>query len=118
MDVAASSRRCWTSRAAVDAQPRKVHRIAKSLPGRRRGAHCVANGKVLRDGHFDNVWIQPAAGDAGGAVGAALSAYHGFMESRAKPTARRHAARTWDPASRRRYRNKIDRCRRQVHRAR
>jgi carbamoyltransferase len=42
--------------------------------------NCVANGKVLRDGHFDNVWIQPAAGDAGGAVGAALSAYHGFME--------------------------------------
>src|SRR5206468_399974 len=40
--------------------------------------NCVANGKVLRDGHFDNVWIQPAAGDAGGAVGAALSAYHGF----------------------------------------
>jgi carbamoyltransferase len=41
--------------------------------------NCVANGKVLRDGHFDNIWIQPAAGDAGGAVGAALSAYHGFM---------------------------------------
>jgi carbamoyltransferase len=40
--------------------------------------NCVANGKVLRDGHFDNIWIQPAAGDAGGAVGAALSAYHGF----------------------------------------
>src|SRR3984893_4184757 len=39
--------------------------------------NCVANGKVLRDGKFDNVWIQPAAGDAGGAVGAALSAYHG-----------------------------------------
>ena len=30
--------------------------------------NCVANGKVLRDGHFDNVWIQPAAGDAGGAL--------------------------------------------------
>jgi carbamoyltransferase len=42
--------------------------------------NCVANGKVLRDGHFDQIWIQPAAGDAGGAVGAALSAYHGFME--------------------------------------
>jgi carbamoyltransferase len=40
--------------------------------------NCVANGKVLRDGHFDNIWIQPAAGDAGGAVGAAFSAYHGF----------------------------------------
>jgi carbamoyltransferase len=41
--------------------------------------NCVANGKVLRDGHFDSIWIQPAAGDAGGAVGAALAAYHGFM---------------------------------------
>src|SRR5690348_2613936 len=40
--------------------------------------NCVANGKVLRDGKFDQIWIQPAAGDAGGAVGAALAAYHGF----------------------------------------
>ncbi len=38
--------------------------------------NCVANGKVLRDGHFKDVWIQPAAGDAGGAIGAALAAYH------------------------------------------
>jgi len=40
--------------------------------------NCVANGKVLRDGKFDRIWIQPAAGDAGGAVGAALAAYHQF----------------------------------------
>jgi carbamoyltransferase len=38
--------------------------------------NCVANGKVLRDGAFRNVWIQPAAGDAGGALGAALAVYH------------------------------------------
>lgn len=38
--------------------------------------NCVANGKVLRDGRFTNVWVQPASGDAGGAVGAALAAYH------------------------------------------
>lgn len=38
--------------------------------------NCVANGKVLRDGAFRRIWIQPAAGDAGGAVGAALLAYH------------------------------------------
>ena len=38
--------------------------------------NCVANGKLLREGHFDRMWIQPAAGDAGGAVGAALAAYH------------------------------------------
>ena len=40
--------------------------------------NCVANGKVLRDGAFENLWIQPAAGDAGGAVGAALAAVHIF----------------------------------------
>lgn len=38
--------------------------------------NCVANGKVLRDGAFEKIWIQPAAGDAGGALGAALAAYH------------------------------------------
>jgi carbamoyltransferase len=38
--------------------------------------NCVANGKVLRDGRFKNIWIQPAAGDAGGAVGAALAGFH------------------------------------------
>ncbi len=42
--------------------------------------NCVANGKILRDGHFDNVWIQPAAGDAGGALGTALAAYHQFAD--------------------------------------
>jgi len=40
--------------------------------------NCVANGKVLRDGKFKQLWVQPAAGDAGGAIGAALVAYHGF----------------------------------------
>jgi carbamoyltransferase len=40
--------------------------------------NCVANGKVLRDGRFDDIWIQPASGDAGGALGAALCAYHLF----------------------------------------
>ncbi len=38
--------------------------------------NCVANGKVLRDGAFRNIWVQPAAGDAGGALGAALAAHH------------------------------------------
>jgi carbamoyltransferase len=40
--------------------------------------NCVANGKVLRDSKFDHLWIQPAAGDAGGAVGAGLAAFHQF----------------------------------------
>lgn len=38
--------------------------------------NCVANGRLLKSGLFENVFIQPAAGDAGGAVGAALAAYH------------------------------------------
>jgi carbamoyltransferase len=41
--------------------------------------NCVANGKVLRDGAIDTLWVQPAAGDAGGALGAALAAYHEFL---------------------------------------
>jgi carbamoyltransferase len=40
------------------------------------GLNCVANGKVLRTGRFKGLWIQPASGDAGGAIGAALAAYH------------------------------------------
>jgi carbamoyltransferase len=42
--------------------------------------NCVANGRVLSDGAFENIWIQPAAGDAGGAVGAALAATHIFKD--------------------------------------
>jgi carbamoyltransferase len=42
--------------------------------------NCVANGKVLLDGAFENIWIQPAAGDAGGAIGAALAAAHIFKD--------------------------------------
>ena len=38
--------------------------------------NCVANGKILKDGAFKNLWIQPAAGDAGGALGAALAAWY------------------------------------------
>ena len=38
--------------------------------------NCVANGKLLREGIVDNIWIQPASGDAGSALGAALVAWH------------------------------------------
>ena len=41
--------------------------------------NCVANGRLLREGGFESIWIQPAAGDAGCAVGAALAAYHGYL---------------------------------------
>ena len=42
--------------------------------------NCVANGNVWRDRRFENIWIQPAAGDAGGALGAALATYHQFLD--------------------------------------
>ncbi len=47
--------------------------------------NCVANGKILRDGRFRRLWIQPAAGDAGGALGAALCAYHLFRGQPRRP---------------------------------
>ena len=43
--------------------------------------NCVANGKLLREGPFDNIWIQPAAGDAGGALGAALVGWYCYLEN-------------------------------------
>ena len=42
--------------------------------------NCVSNGRLLREGPFKDIWIQPAAGDAGGALGAALSIWHGYLE--------------------------------------
>src|SRR5216683_487470 len=42
--------------------------------------NCVANGKILREGAVEDIWVQPAAGDAGGALGAALAAYHEFLD--------------------------------------
>jgi carbamoyltransferase len=49
--------------------------------------NCVGNGRILREGPFDNVWIQPAAGDAGGALGVALFTWHQLLGNpRAKPS--------------------------------
>jgi carbamoyltransferase len=42
--------------------------------------NCVANGKVLRAGNFEKIWVQPAAGDAGGALGAALTAWYQILK--------------------------------------
>jgi carbamoyltransferase len=42
--------------------------------------NCVGNGRILREGPFEKIWIQPAAGDAGGALGAALLAHHAYFE--------------------------------------
>jgi carbamoyltransferase len=47
--------------------------------------NCVANGRLLREGPFDDIWIQPAAGDAGGALGAALFVWHQLLEKPRNP---------------------------------
>jgi carbamoyltransferase len=47
--------------------------------------NCVANGRLLREGPFDDIWIQPAAGDAGGALGAALFVWHQLLDKPRRP---------------------------------
>ncbi|MCM8796772.1 MAG: carbamoyltransferase [Candidatus Omnitrophica bacterium] len=61
---------------------RYVHRIT----GKRKlclaggvALNCVGNGRILRDGPFEDIWIQPASGDAGGALGAALAVWHRYL---------------------------------------
>lgn len=61
----------------------KLARHAREVTGKRNlcmaggvALNCVANGKILREKIFDKIWIQPAAGDAGGALGAALAVWH------------------------------------------
>ncbi|MEO7192308.1 MAG: carbamoyltransferase [Vicinamibacterales bacterium] len=50
--------------------------------------NCVANGRLLREGPFDDIWIQPAAGDAGGALGAALFAWYQLLDKPRAPKGR------------------------------
>jgi carbamoyltransferase len=77
MDLAASIQ------AVTDEVVLKLTRALREETGQRNlclaggvALNCVANGKVLRDGRFDHVYAQPAAGDAGGALGAALVGYY------------------------------------------
>jgi len=55
--------------------------------------NCVANGRILREGPFERIWIQPAAGDAGGALGAALFAWHRIFGNERRVDAGRDAQR-------------------------
>jgi carbamoyltransferase len=59
--------------------------------------NCVGNGRILRDGPFEEIWIQPAAGDAGGALGVALSLWHKYLGN---PRQSAEARGTWMPTSR------------------
>ncbi len=57
--------------------------------------NCVANGLLLREGIYDDIWIQPAAGDAGGALGAAMTAWHHYLDKPRDPASgrdRQHAS--------------------------
>ncbi|MES1255880.1 MAG: carbamoyltransferase [Acidobacteriota bacterium] len=58
--------------------------------------NCVGNGHILREGPFEHVWIQPAAGDAGGALGVALGLWHRYM---GKPRTSPEAAGAWERPS-------------------
>lgn len=63
-------------------QARHIHKITGSHNLCMAGGvalNCVGNGKIVREGPFKNVWIQPAAGDAGGALGAAVCAWYGLL---------------------------------------
>ena len=80
MDLAASIQQVTES--AMLRMGRHVHRQT----GQRNlclaggvALNCVATGRLLREGPFERIWIQPAAGDSGGAVGAAAAAYHGYL---------------------------------------
>jgi carbamoyltransferase len=81
MDIAASAQ------AVLDEIVLRLTRGLASETGARNlclaggvALNCVSNSKVLRDGRFRGLWIQPAAGDAGGALGAALAAYHLYRD--------------------------------------
>src|SRR5688500_5942118 len=49
------------------------------------GLNCVANGRLLREGPFKDIWVQPAAGDAGGALGAALFVWYQLLDNPRTP---------------------------------
>jgi len=86
MDIAASLQ-AVTERVMVS-----IARHARERTGKRDlclaggcALNCVANGRILREGIFDRIWIQPAAGDAGGAAGAALVAWHHIYQKPRTP---------------------------------
>ena len=94
LDLAASIQ------AVTDDAVLRLTRTAADLTGARNlclaggvALNCVANGKVLRDERFEEVWVQPAAGDAGGALGAALAAYYDLQVGAQRAVTRPDAMR-------------------------
>lgn len=81
MDIAASTQ------VVIEEIMLRMARFAHRRTGRRQlclaggvALNCVGNGRILRDGPFEHIWIQPAAGDAGGALGAALFIWHQLLD--------------------------------------
>jgi carbamoyltransferase len=60
--------------------------------------NCVGNGRILREGPFEDLWIQPASGDAGGSLGVALALWHRYL---GKPRVSAERAGRWQPSRRR-----------------
>ena len=86
MDLAASIQQ--VTETAMMAIGRDLHRRTKKKNLVLAGGvalNCVANGKLLREGPFESIWIQPAAGDAGGALGAAQFVWHQLLEKPRAP---------------------------------
>jgi carbamoyltransferase len=74
----------------------KIARYARAITGKKNlclaggvALNCVSNGKIVRAGIFDDVWVQPAAGDAGGSLGAALYAWYRVQGNKRKADGRR-----------------------------
>jgi len=81
MDMAASIQAVTED--AMLAMGREIHRqtgMKRLVLAGGVALNCVANGRLLREGPFEDIWIQPAAGDAGGALGAALFAWHQLLD--------------------------------------
>ena len=79
--------------------------------------NCVGNGRILREGPFENIWIQPAAGDAGGALGAALFIWHQLLDKPRSPEPRstqQHGSLLGPRFSDERDRQFLDRTRREL----
>jgi carbamoyltransferase len=86
MDLAASIQQ--VTEEAMLRMAREAHRLTGEKHLVLAGGvalNCVANGRILREGPFEDVWIQPAAGDAGGALGAALFVWHQLMQKPRTP---------------------------------
>jgi carbamoyltransferase len=90
MDLAAS-----VQKVTEDCMLRQAHYLAKETGSSNLvlaggvALNCVGNGRVLREGPFKNIWIQPAAGDAGGSLGAALCVWYGFLQNERKVDGKR-----------------------------